>query len=145
MTEDAERMSERGEPVASEPKFTQGPWGVAEEHHRLRVAPIIRFGTNAPPCVGSAPVADWRQPTSGARRGEHPRWYDFSQETRANAHLIAAAPELYEALKAWVEFFLFDRDDNSGLLMDMAQSALAKAEGRALSRPANRQPDAGVE
>lgn len=46
-------------------------------------------------------------------------------ECKANAHLIAAAPELYEALGALVAAYV-----DEGLLAERAEQALAKAEGK---------------
>lgn len=46
-------------------------------------------------------------------------------EERANARLIAAAPELYEALKALVE----SPNAKQNAMRDAARAALAKVEG----------------
>lgn len=52
-------------------------------------------------------------------------YYERTDEQKANAHLIAAAPEMYEALKNLVESCqLFGKD------VDEARAALAKAEGK---------------
>nr|WP_289108753.1 hypothetical protein [uncultured Halomonas sp.] len=51
-----------------------------------------------------------------------------SEKARANAHLIAATPELYDALEMMlqmVEFGGFGKD----AAMDTARAALAKARG----------------
>ena len=50
---------------------------------------------------------------------------DSLAESEANARLIAAAPELLEALKGLTEDDLF-----STKYMDMAREAIAKAEGK---------------
>ena len=49
---------------------------------------------------------------------------DFSEESEANARLIASAPEMYEALKEIVR--ISDRKHDA---WDRAKAALAKAEG----------------
>jgi len=71
----------------------------------------------------------------GARHGETPNIVIFA-ETKANARLIAAAPEMLEALKA---FLAYDEQDGEsdvemmlayGKARDMARAAIAKAEGQ---------------
>ena len=50
--------------------------------------------------------------------------------TRANARLIAAAPELLDALKALLGLTLSDNGNQSAAAVeDMARAAIAKAEG----------------
>jgi hypothetical protein len=50
-------------------------------------------------------------------------------EAEANAHLIAAAPDLLAALQTLVE--QAERHDAVGLYWDQARAAIAKAEGSA--------------
>lgn len=50
-------------------------------------------------------------------------------ETEANAHLIAAAPDLLEALKGVMA--IADRKTDE---FDLARAAIAKAEGRQLAK-----------
>ena len=52
------------------------------------------------------------------------------EERIANAHLIAAAPDLYEALKRLVALLNDDLDDQQAEAWDAACAALAKAEGQ---------------
>ena len=56
-------------------------------------------------------------------------------EQRANAHLIAAAPDLYEALnRIYNKLLISDRDGESHISEEdgeMARTALAKARGEA--------------
>ena len=56
------------------------------------------------------------------------------EEELANAHLILAAPDMYEALKALIEHMIMNKGDLSRpYLADvkrMAMKALAKAEGK---------------
>jgi len=64
-------------------------------------------------------------------------WYNGQVEVlKANAHLIAAAPQMYEALKEAMDFikgtyreFISDMDWERELLPQIEQ-ALAKAEGK---------------
>ena len=56
-------------------------------------------------------------------------------ERQANAHLIAAAPAMYEALQAMLNGILFTRgasmsEDRWQTLTTIARTALAQAEGR---------------
>ena len=54
-------------------------------------------------------------------------------EQRANAHLIAAAPAMYEALKAVDKYFTTGFPDNmrrKRIAVEMLDEALAKAEGK---------------
>lgn len=56
----------------------------------------------------------------------------YNEESKANAHLIAAAPDLYEALKqivSWMEKWRDAEWNFNGLLVD-GRKAIAKAEGR---------------
>lgn len=50
---------------------------------------------------------------------------DWSEETEANAHLIAAAPDLLEALKGVLRVA-----DRATVEFDAARAAIAKAEGK---------------
>lgn len=54
------------------------------------------------------------------------------KENRANAHLIAAAPDLLEALQSMMGFYGMDerRGEVSGVIFDEARAALAKAKGQ---------------
>lgn len=62
-------------------KFTKGPWGISSRFANVRIVPESDgMGTTI------ATMGNWN--------GE------FADEQRANANLIAAAPEMYEALKA---------------------------------------------
>lgn len=49
----------------------------------------------------------------------------------ANAHLIAAAPDLLAALKDLVESLNNDLDDKQAAAWDAGRAAIAKAEGQA--------------
>ena len=66
----------------SEPKFTKGPWIAAETRHSWNR--VIRDADGAP--IALTQVAGYGSPTANA-----------------NAHLIASAPALYEALEELVE------------------------------------------
>ncbi len=81
------------------PKHTPGPW----EYHIMPLSGYIVFQT-------------WDVPTAGYVK------------TEADAQLIAAAPEMLEALKCIVDTVWFDRLDTELILT--VEHAIAKAEGR---------------
>lgn len=79
----------------AEPKFTPGPWQVDEDFPQDILAGDRRIAVSAFP----------------------------DAEGSANAHLIAAAPDLYKALKR------LDENGHTQAIWDFALRALAKAEG----------------
>lgn len=88
----------------SETRFTPGPWGVRRTEWDTIQVMIGPPGDQVGICEASA----------------------FDQKSEANAHLIAAAPDLYAALHALV----WDGpavDDSP--LWEAARAALAKARG----------------
>lgn len=96
----------------SESKFTPGPW-LASQTMRVHGAVPSSDGVD----ICSADNANiglvyWAE--SGSR-----------SETRANANLIAAAPEMYEALKRVME----NKWEPDKYLLNVLQ-AIDKAEGR---------------
>lgn len=95
----------------SKPKFTPGPW------------------VNNQGLIESELEHGWVN--DGWRIAEC-----FGPQAEINAHLIAAAPELYEACEAVIRYQkLAESDANTGLLMSYAEAyikaeaALAKARG----------------
>ena len=94
----------------SDTKFTPGPW----RYDR----------TNGSPTTGEHMIA-------GAKPGYLAEVRDCgSGDVHANAHLIAAAPDLYAALYALLKANLSCDDDNIDAA-DAARAALAKARGEA--------------
>lgn len=91
-------------------KHTSGPWTVEEYGDDEAPSLVIHNGSETRVCFMATP-------------GSH----GDPARIEANARLIAAAPELYEALRLMVEI-------NGGLgasaATKRAQAALAKAEGR---------------
>ena len=56
---------------------------------------------------------------------------DLSDETMANARLIAAAPEMYEALKAFVAAHEKSLQlEKTDVALRLSKAAIAKAEGK---------------
>ena len=56
------------------------------------------------------------------------QWCDNTQKTNANARLIAAAPELLEALQAFIKYADDVNDDSPEL--GRARAAIAKSTGQ---------------
>lgn len=118
--------------TSPESKWTSGPWRVEEGTTVIWSDNAYDPGTN---CVGCI-VARAAQPPSW--RGSRPT----EDEQEANAHLIASAPDLYEALKAllpdsgWANYSddelrrEAELGNGRALLLLAARAALAKAEGR---------------
>lgn len=59
---------------------------------------------------------------NGFQKGTSPRGLE---QAKADANLIAAAPELLEALKEMLDLYIWDSDAS-----DRAKAVIAKAEGR---------------
>ncbi|MDC0088141.1 hypothetical protein OAI07_01220 [Akkermansiaceae bacterium] len=91
----------------SNSKHTPASWSVDLDDNSIDV-----WGAN-----NDAPIVKMDNPNE---------WNKLTQEeVVANAHLIAAAPDMLEALKAiWLS-------SNVGNLTELAEIAIAKAEGRA--------------
>lgn len=117
-------------------KHTPGPWGVRHEFHRIYVAPIRQLG-GINQVLRHPRIAVYREPKSGAKRGQSPTWYGFDEETIANARLIAAAPELLEEVRLAMnriayhieveELTLEEWDSLRGTLRDAIAKATAEA------------------
>jgi hypothetical protein len=103
-----EASSRSGIPNAA---FTPGPW-TAEQYHDN----------------------EWQ--IDAARDAVATTAFCFAPESTANARLIAAAPELYEAARLFVEEYdAADQDDGVAMMLaynaalEAAKAALAKARG----------------
>ena len=100
-------------------KHTPGPWKVDEsEHHAVGGERIYKVITDRPMGGLVAGVSAW--------------WVD-TESARHNAHLIAAAPAMYEALQTLVEYLSTQvpadtLDDWKHVFA--ARRALAQAEGK---------------
>lgn len=90
----------------TETKFTPGPWFISK---KFVVGPRDQEdGQSYGMIVGVADV--------------------YGENRSADAHLIAAAPDLYEVVEAMARF---DGRNNNHHLKNMAKAALAKARGEA--------------
>ncbi len=112
-----------------QPKFTPGPW---KAHNDIVTADIPRgeYRTTAVAYTGD----EWR----------HLGGLCYGDEEDANARLIAAAPEMYEALRSMVAGFkpftfrpvgapgspAREEQDEQNRAHAAARAALAKVEGR---------------
>lgn len=104
--------------MAQETRFTPGPWHTAKMHPR-HVCNKVGFK-----------VAKCLEVTKGL-----PGLVVSREEAKANAHLISAAPELYEALAAAEELYQIGLITASNELINRVaaarRAALAKARGEA--------------
>ena len=99
-------------------QHTPGPWEIVSDHK----SPRIESDRGEFVCVASVDAAGFvglRFPSGGA--------------DGPDAHLIAAAPDMYEALKSIVEDHEFcgdDWGDRRDAWIETARAVLAKAEGK---------------
>jgi len=108
----------------NETKFTPGPWkAIRDPLHYGSLSTVYAGSTEEKAGIGAqmlVQVGGWSNPT----------------EQEANAHLIAAAPELYEALEEIIQDVQqTSTGDITGTgcweALDKARAALAKARGEA--------------
>lgn len=105
-------------------KHTPGPWIAAKGAGWLVTRPNAQERREAAIAVGMTPAV--------TIVGTPYNWFD-EEESEANARLIAAAPELLEALKALVNNCAdYEPWQRPCLTFDNARAAIAKAEGGAL-------------
>ena len=94
-------------------KHTPGPWRIDDEYAGLLEQDQHRFWINADIHIAYV---------DGPRNAER----------TANAHLIAAAPELLEALRSLhVAMACYDGTPEETLALDAARAVIAKATGEA--------------
>jgi hypothetical protein len=96
-------------------RHTPGPW-------RLTLEPTELPGVNVRFCIDT----DYAINIAGGQSQEHlgdASGAIFEEECRANARLIAAAPDLLAALRAMLD------DDNHDGAKDQARAAIALATG----------------
>lgn len=108
--------------MSDQPKHTQGPWTIHKQN-AYHISYVVRGGEKENQI---AQCFNWQD------KG-------FDANSEANAHLIAAAPDLLDALKDMLSGWRYIRQDSAhqciyGVGWDRAQSAaeaaIAKAEGR---------------
>jgi len=103
----------------SERNWAAGLWKQGEVEHKQNYAQIPIYGAGGMECVcfvvgTTNPMLDW---------------YAGARDLKANAHVIAAAPELFEALEAACEWDGQDMEGVDAVWLDRARAALAKAKG----------------
>jgi len=109
--------------MTDETKYTPGPWSV-------RSTGFGEYQISAPASDGGD---DWSVGMAFGAAGFHE--IDGEVESRANAHLIAAAPDLLKCLKELREELRLIRMKDTGAVYDvtcriLADAAIEKAEGR---------------
>ena len=92
-------------------QFTPGPWNARRNHAETTESERINI------TAGSVLIAE-----------THHAWIDW-EEQEANAHLIAAAPAMYEALRKVIEHRAKEYLDNTIEPYCSLVAALAQAEG----------------
>lgn len=120
-------------------KHTPGPWALGKPYGQNNIEIV---GDNHSRLIGTVLVKRWGHCENPSR----PRWDDWP-EGEANAHLIAAAPEMYEVLEALVTAS-YDVTPASEMdeLWRLAERVLAKARGQSLGQTIVRavQTDVGI-
>lgn len=104
---------------------TPGPWQLEISTREIRLTPQD-FGISFV----------MRPHRHGARRGEVARWNTFTEQEIANAHLVAAAPELLHFVRAFAEVPTESEtpgqwSDKAAMdrMIHIARDLVAKAEG----------------
>lgn len=105
---------------------TPGPWAV--HHIRAYVVP----SAHAARPIGAAEDDDCDLATYAQEicAMHWPDRHRTENEVLANARLIAAAPEMLEALRRAERYISDDQPDEEGSLLKAIRAAIAKAEGR---------------
>lgn len=102
----------------SDAKFTKGPWNLPDVGTARGSVLVSRGG----------PHSDWKGMVCSVDAGNYAA---SAEEGLANAHLIAAAPEMYEAIREAVEDAEKAVNPSARIFgYEKFKAALAKAEGR---------------
>lgn len=88
-------------------KHTPGPWAIRRGHSTVEITTTAGL--------------------SVAQTTSDRYWQGFREEALANARVLAAAPDMLEALKVTMQH---GRIDDSEARMNLVAAAIAKAEGR---------------
>jgi hypothetical protein len=114
-------------------EHTRGPWHLVEEGSIIRVHFSLPDGRQSGVAVTIGSTAfQFRAPRQGSHRGETMVYRPFAEHDRANARLIAAAPDLLQLVREAFEHFT---DQQPAAVIDLrdwvraAAAALAKADG----------------
>lgn len=102
-----------------ETKFTPGPWAYNTSRDYDGGRPWIIWGPNGPGRGATAHVAPWCPPYPG--HGDY-------EETKANARLIATAPELFDLIKELREYLISEKYESDRVyLCEKIDTLLTKA------------------
>ena len=113
--------------MATENKWTAGPWHIAGDDEIIEEVPVIEISTGKNG-VDYKPIAYVNSDLHGGDV------FLLTDEEYATAHLIAAAPDMYEALEGLLEIYTeghrreFTPGDRK-VRADRARAALSKARG----------------
>lgn len=107
-------------------KWTPGPWVISTPTQGYEVCTMHGLPPQ-PPEDGHRKTWVYIGSESLTRNGEW-QWPD-EQEQLANAHLIAAAPDLYMALEAMTARMSLYRGRHDDAMVAIGNAALAKARG----------------
>ena len=112
----------------SETKFTPGPWDLFEVGNKIKHLCPAKDGTSLL-TVSLEYITDDNEAT-----------YFGSVYNPADAHLIAAAPDMYEALEVAVSEYgkpggPWNVPSEPGTWIDKARAALAKSRGEKIPQP----------
>ena len=99
--------------------YTPGPWEVTESANA-----IVVMGSNAQHVVI---IPLFKEYAWSKEEWEGLNLEEKNKVSIANARLIAAAPELYEALESLIDFLFHEKKNRQAILR--AKAALAKARG----------------
>lgn len=102
----------------SDTKFTPGPWVVADSLDFDNVSVVMDTAIDNPSSyiTGNVWACDlW--------------WDECDEEDIANAHLISAAPDMYEALEELLQLIEIERPDWQHTEQHRGYKALKKARG----------------
>src|SRR6476646_9888471 len=84
--------------MSTQNKWTAGPWIIRKTGHNLYIGyekPNPTFPDR--PYLEQVLPKPFPEQRSGAKRGESPSWFGWSDKVEANARLISAAPDGFDA------------------------------------------------
>jgi len=105
--------------MSSETKFTPGPWLVPDQTWRRELTVEVS-GDERIKCPGSGGAMSYTETVCTLNWSGTDEWI-------ANAHLISAAPDMYEALTCLLG--ISHEGEMYGARVDIAMEALRKARG----------------
>lgn len=104
-------------------EHTPGPWHVLGPWPSIHVGPMVDPGSSGEPC----PEPPTYGPVCTIHQSEDYKT-EASDEVKANAHLIAAAPDMLAALKKIAEYKCDPRLLTTIRLRDVAAKAIEQLE-----------------